>query len=337
MPQKAPRPPGWQEPGGGAMSGAIPPALARASFVPIPAGQKIPACKWADVRISAAEAEAHLARGGNLAMRVGHDSDDIVDVDLDSPEAIALAFLYLLPTAAMFGRSTKPRSHYLYRAPGAVCCSFSDPLDGSMLAELRADGREGGAHLTLIPPSSTAGEHREWVGDVIEPAPVDAAVLQRRIAWLATGCLVHRHISPFAAERPGPDLPAILWEADHKLGRAAYRWLGEPPPDEPRRYPRARHEMTREELDLAELVAAIPNNFSWDEWNRAGMAIFAAAGGSEDGFIAFDDLSARSPKYQPHTVRERWSNYRRCPPSRLSLGTLVFMARQAGWRRGAAS
>jgi len=53
--------------------------------------------------------------------------------------------------------------------------------------------------------------------------------------------------------------------------------------------------MSQSDLDLAELVAAIPNNRDWGEWNAIGMAIFAASGGSEDGFIVFEDFSARSP------------------------------------------
>jgi hypothetical protein len=65
------------------------------------------------------------------------------------------------------------------------------------------------------------------------------------------------------------------------------------------------------------------------------MAIYAASGGSEEGFIAFDDFSARSPKYDPYSVRERWQNYRRSPPCRIGIGTLVHVARAAGWQRGA--
>ena len=32
-----------------------------------------------------------------------------------------------------------------------------------MLLELRGDGREGGAHLTLLPPSIADGERRAWL------------------------------------------------------------------------------------------------------------------------------------------------------------------------------
>jgi hypothetical protein len=316
----------------------IPVALKAASFVPVPAGEKIPRSKgWPELRLSAEEIQPLVAAGSNVALRVGRISGDLVDVDLDSPEALALADYYLPPTKAEHGRPPpRHRAHRLYIAPGAVFASYADPTNSGMLAELRADGRDGGAHLSLIPPSITSGERRKWFGEVVEPAEVKGAVLARRMAWLAIGCLTMRHLSEHAARRPAPDLPALLWEADHALGRAAYRWLGEPAPDEQRRQLKHRREMSREEIDLAELIASIPNNFDWHEWNRYGMAIFAASGGSEEGFAAFDDLSARSSKYNPHAARERWRNYRRSPPSRIGLGTLIYTGREHGWRRGAA-
>jgi Primase C terminal 2 (PriCT-2) len=145
-----------------------------------------------------------------------------------------------------------------------------------------------------------------------------------------------RHVSERAARRPGHDLPSVLWEADPVLGRRAYHWVGRLAPDERPPDLKPRHDYSSSELRLEEIVAAIPNGCGWDEWNRIGMAIFAASGGSELGFVAFDDFSSRSPKYDPHAVLERWRNYRRSPPSRISLGTLIHHAREAGWRRSAA-
>jgi hypothetical protein len=205
-----------------------------------------------------------------------------------------------------------------------------------MLLELRADGRDGGRHLSLIPPSKTNGESREWYSNPVEPAVVEAPILARRMILLATASLVMRHVSEHAARRPAPDFPSLLWECDPVLGRAAYRWLGEPAPDEPRQHPKPRHAMSREELRLDEVVAAIENNFDWPSWNRRGLAIYAASNGSKEGFICFDDLSARSPKYDPYRTRERWLNYRRSPPSRIGIGTVIQLARECGWRRGAA-
>jgi Primase C terminal 2 (PriCT-2)/Bifunctional DNA primase/polymerase, N-terminal len=310
----------------------IPSELANAVFIPIPANAKAPRCKWRDLRLTIDEAHRHLASGGNIAIRVGRASGDVVDADLDCAEAIALASQYLPKTQAIFGRASKPRSHWLYRSPGTVFTTFADPLTGDMLLELRADGRDGGAHMSLLPPSITDGERREWHLDG-QPADIVANVLARRMALLAIGCLTIRHVSEYAARRPGPDLPDLLWEADPKLGRAAFYWLGKPAPDELKRHPKPRNQMTNEELRLAEVVAAIYNDFDWHGWNRLGMAIYAASGGTEEGFIAFDDLSARSSKYDPQAVRERWRNYRRSPPQRIGVGTLVHLARECGWSR----
>jgi hypothetical protein len=301
----------------------------------IPANDKGPRERdWDKREPSLAEAERHLSRGGNLGLILGDRSGEIVDIDLDCPEALALAPLYLPATGAIFGRASKPQSHRLYVALGAAYESFGDPLRDrkNTLIELRASGRTGGAHQTLIPPSVADDERREWNGDTIAPAVVEAVVLRTAVAWLAIGCLVMRYVSETAARNPRPDLPSLLWEFDHVLGRRAHDWLGLPHPDAPRRYPRQRQEMSRDDLDLAEMVAAIRNTFDWHEWNAAGLAIYATSGGSEDGFVAFDDLSARSPKYQPHAVVERWRNYHRSPPNRTGIGKLIALAFAAGWR-----
>jgi len=84
---------------------------------------------------------------------------------------------------------------------------------------------------------------------------------------------------------------------------------------------------------LAEIVHAIPNNCDWDEWNRIGMAIYAASNGSGQGGVVFDDFSAKNPtKYCPHATAARWAHYHRSPPSRIGLGSLVYLAQQNGWR-----
>jgi hypothetical protein len=306
-------------------------------IVPVPLGEKVPNfAGWPDFNVDTAQVERQFA-GKNVAMQVGAKSGGHVDIDLDCFESIQLADLYLPVTDAEFGRASKPRSHRLFIAPGAIFEAFADPASGEMLLELRADGRTGGAHLTLLPPSVTGGELRSWHGDTIAAAVVSAAALRLAAAWLAIGCLVMRYVSEHAARRPGPNLPQLLWEFDHELGRTACRWLGRPDPDAPERYPRRQSELSRRDLSLAEIVAAIPNNCSWEDWNRIGLAIYAASGGSGDGFIVFDDFSAKSPKYNPHEVQKRWFNYRRSPPSRIGMGTLARLARQAGWRpRGTA-
>ena len=273
----------------------------------------------------------HLAHGGNIGLILGARSGETVDIDLDCPEALALAPLYLPATGAIFGRASKPQSHRLYIALGATYEAFADPLTSDMLIELRAQGRTGGAHQTLLPPSIADGERREWHGDTIAPAVIEAIALRTSVAWLATGALTMRYVSETAARNPCPNLPNLLREADHALGRRALDWLGLPHPDAPRRCPRPRREMSQAELDLAELVAEIPNNCDWHEWNAIGLAIFAVDS-SDHGLTVFGDFSAKSPKYDPHSVQERWRSYRRSPPSRTGIGKLIALGLAAGWR-----
>ena len=179
--------------------------------------------------------------------------------------------------------------------------------------------------------SSRAARPSNGTATRSRPAVIDAAKLRRRCAWLAIGCLAYRYVSRHAAEHPAPDLARLLYEADPNLGRVAFRWLNEPDPNSVRS-PKPRRELTRAEVDLAELVAAIPNNEDWTGWNRLGMAIYAASQGSDHGGVAFDDWSAKSAKYNPYETSARWRHYHRSPPDRIGVGTLIHLAREAGWR-----
>jgi Primase C terminal 2 (PriCT-2)/Virulence-associated protein E len=81
--------------------------------------------------------------------------------------------------------------------------------------------------------------------------------------------------------------------------------------------------------DLLALGETIANaDREWADWNRLGMALFAASGGSEAGLAAFDSFSRRSAKYDADETQSRWDHYRQCPPDRLGPGTLVYESRQ---------
>ncbi len=45
---------------------------------------------------------------------LGEPSLRLIDVDLDHPLTLELAASYLPPTNSIFGRTSKPRSHWLY-------------------------------------------------------------------------------------------------------------------------------------------------------------------------------------------------------------------------------
>jgi Primase C terminal 2 (PriCT-2) len=86
---------------------------------------------------------------------------------------------------------------------------------------------------------------------------------------------------------------------------------------------------------LPELEAALgvmPNDATWDEWNRVGMAAWVATNGQ--GFDAFNDWSKKSPKYDERSTKLRWNHYYQSPPSRIGAGTIFHLAAQAdpNWR-----
>jgi hypothetical protein len=81
---------------------------------------------------------------------------------------------------------------------------------------------------------------------------------------------------------------------------------------------------------VAAAVAVIPNgDLQWDDWNRVGMAIWAATNGSAEGFEAFDKWSQKARKYDARETSRKWSGYVRSPPTRIGFGTLKYLADQA--------
>ena len=121
-----------------------------------------------------------------------------------------------------------------------------------------------------------------------------------------------------------------LHEAAAKLA-ASRPAVAQPRPEAPRAEPGNLSDMIDVQLHhfrrVVELAEDIPNpDLDWAEWNRLGMAFWAASSGSEIGYEAFDLFSQKSAKYDAKATRARWDHYRTSPPSNLSVGTLVYAA-----------
>ncbi len=84
-------------------------------------------------------------------------------------------------------------------------------------------------------------------------------------------------------------------------------------------------------LRIATALNAIPNNgpSDWEAWNRVGMAVWRATGGSQIGWHAFDAWSQRHPSYDHHETRSRWEHYFTSPPTQIGAGSLFHMAEQS--------
>jgi hypothetical protein len=99
-----------------------------------------------------------------------------------------------------------------------------------------------------------------------------------------------------------------------------------------------RHHL-RADIDLDEIEAAlmaIPNDASvnWEEWNRIGMAVFAATCGSAAGLAMFDRWSQKYPGYDGDDTAAKWDALEQCPPTEIGVGTIFYFADQASpaWR-----
>jgi hypothetical protein len=100
----------------------------------------------------------------------------LIDVDLDHPLALELAAARLPPTASIFGRPSKRRSHWLYYAASPVATRQWRLPNKQMVVELRSTGGQ-----TVFPGSThPSGEPIEWDCDG-EPDRVDPDVLQAHL------------------------------------------------------------------------------------------------------------------------------------------------------------
>src|SRR4051812_5938377 len=124
--------------------------------VPIPHRAKKPTDHgWQHRIIDEASAPRFFnGKAQNVGIILGPSSGGLTDVDLDCPEAVALA-PYLLPeTGMIFGRASNPASHYVYvthlgETSDKAVIAFGEPKD--RLLELRVGGAKGAQ--TVFPGS----------------------------------------------------------------------------------------------------------------------------------------------------------------------------------------
>jgi Bifunctional DNA primase/polymerase, N-terminal/Primase C terminal 2 (PriCT-2) len=79
---------------------------------------------------------------------------------------------------------------------------------------------------------------------------------------------------------------------------------------------------------IATAMAVVPNDRNWDGWNNAGMAIYRATGGSDEGFRIFDAWSQKWSGYDATYTQERWDAYDKSPPDSIGAGSIYRWARR---------
>jgi hypothetical protein len=139
---------------------------------------------------------AKFAEADNIGLVNGAPGGNLIDIDLDSHEAIRAADLLLPQTHAIYGRLSARASHRLYRTdapPEKASDPFVDPTlephsPDRLLLELRSTGGE-----SMCPPSAhPGGELVEW-DTCGEPATVPIAELARAVRETAAAALIGRY------------------------------------------------------------------------------------------------------------------------------------------------
>jgi hypothetical protein len=125
---------------------------------------------------------------GNIGVKDGAPSSNVVDLDLDCGEARLLAPRVMPETEACFGRASAPCAHWLYRSDPAPEATMQWIGDNGMILEVRSTGGQ-----TMFPPSvHPCGEIVEWHRDGLA-APIEQTELLRRTGILAAVSLLMQH------------------------------------------------------------------------------------------------------------------------------------------------
>ncbi|MDN4982226.1 phage/plasmid primase, P4 family [Bradyrhizobium sp. WYCCWR 13022] len=206
--------------------------------IPLPLRKKAPiGTDWQHQVITGSKVQRFFGdKPQNIGVQLGSKSSGLTDVDLDCPEAVTIARAVLPKTGAVFGRSSKRDSHYLYNTAIAESLDqgslpFKDPMNKAMLLEVRIGGGNKGAQTVFPGSVHESGEPIRWEENG-EPAQVADDELMRRAKLLAALCLIARYwpaaggrhdaaltVGGFLA-RCGIDLPHIKLYAEY-IARAA--------------------------------------------------------------------------------------------------------------------
>jgi hypothetical protein len=169
----------------------------RAGFMPIELDARSKRCSrqgWEQERHTLESVMTFHAKS-NLGILNGEPSGGLVDIDLDAPESVAVAPMFLPATPLVIGRSSKPRSHFYYRCtPPPATRKFQAPKDAAsgridMIVELRSTGTQ-----TVWPPSwHPEGDQYVFEGAPRTPAMVPASALEAAVLHVAVASLFARY------------------------------------------------------------------------------------------------------------------------------------------------
>jgi Bifunctional DNA primase/polymerase, N-terminal/Primase C terminal 2 (PriCT-2) len=93
----------------------------------------------------------------------------------------------------------------------------------------------------------------------------------------------------------------------------------------PRHERQASANPTATPADIRAAMRRIANpDLGWDGWQKFGLAVWRATGGSAEGFSIWDEWSRKSSKYEADNTRDEWDGIHRSPPTRIGAGTIFW-------------
>jgi hypothetical protein len=102
--------------------------------------------------------------------------------------------------------------------------------------------------------------------------------------------------------------------------------LGQPWRDKPK------EEKPKQEVPIHQINRMLtiidPDSLSYEDWVKVGMALKSTVG--DDGFELWDEWSAGGARRKNDECKIRWKTFQDDGP--VGFGTLLFMAKEAGWR-----
>lgn len=120
-----------------------------------------------------------------------------------------------------------------------------------------------------------------------------------------------------------------VWEEGGEV-QAMPEWLsasmGEPWKEKPKE-DKPKQEVPVHQINRM-LTVIDPDSLSYEDWVRVGMALKSTCG--EDGLTLWDDWSAHGGRRKNGECTSRWKTFLEDGP--VGFGTLLFMAKEAGWR-----
>lgn len=140
------------------------------------------------MRLGEGDLPAHFSNGQNIGLLLGEPSGGLIDVDVDAPQARAMAREFLPPTERTSGRATAPESHYWYTVNPAPKTQKFKADDGAMLVEIRSTG----CQTVVFPSIHPEGEQYRWEAEG-EPASVSIDELLRCVSRLSIAALLAKH------------------------------------------------------------------------------------------------------------------------------------------------